>query len=315
MTRLLSLSTRQLALGGMALCMVIYGANFVVSRHAVLNGLTAPDMLALRFLVAGLILLPAFGALNGWRDCAGVGWRKGLVLTLMSGFPMSWLMMTGLTMAPAAHGASIGPGTVTVIGAIGAVVWFGARLTPQLAAGVAIVLVGLATLAFAGTTSTLPNVLWGDLCFLGVGLLWGGYPLVIQKWKVDGLKATAIVSVLSMAYLPYYLAVHFTGFQGAPWWAVVAHAFNQGVLNVVVGLWIWAWAARVLGASVVGRFPPTIPVLGTLIAIPVLGEWPGPMQWLGVAMIVSGLMLAASKRAEQPAPDQDVLRGGSSTTR
>jgi drug/metabolite transporter (DMT)-like permease len=215
-------------------------------------------------------------------------------------------------MAPASHGASIGPGTVTVIGAVGAVVMFGARLTPQLVIGIAVVLAGLAALAFAGATSAMPNVILGDLCFLGVGLLWGGYPLLIQKWKVDGLKATAIVSVLSMAYLPFYFGLSFNGFQGVQWWVVIAHALNQGVLNVVVGLWIWAWAAQVLGASIVGRFPPTIPVIGTLIAIPVLGEIPVALQWLGVALIVSGLMLAAWKR---PAPDQAPLRGGSSTTR
>ncbi len=259
MTALASFSTRQLAIAGMCLCMLIYGANFVVSRHAVLNGLTPNDMLALRFFTAGLILLPSFGWLAGLRDCAGVGWRRGLILTVMSGFPMSWFMMTGLSMAPAAHGASIGPGTVTVIGAVGAVIWFGAKASARLVIGIGVVLAGLATLATAGATSTLPNVLWGDLCFLGVGLLWGGYPLLIQKWKVDGLKATAVVSVLSMAWLPVYAAFHFNWFQGVAWWVVLAHAFNQGVLNVVVGLWIWAWAAQVLGASVVGRFPPTIP--------------------------------------------------------
>jgi drug/metabolite transporter (DMT)-like permease len=233
----------------------------------------------------------------------------------MSGFPMSWLMMTGLTMAPAAHGASIGPGTVTVIGAVGAVIWFGARLTLRLAVGVSVVLGGLGILAYAGTKSTLPDVLWGDLCFLGVGLLWGGYPLLIQKWKLDGLKVTAVVSVLSMAYLPYYAAMHFHGFPGVPWWVVIAHALNQGVLNVVVGLWIWAWAARVLGASIVGRFPPMIPVIGTLVAIPVLGELPIALQWLGIAMIVGGLALASWRRPETAAPAQEPLRGGSSTTR
>jgi drug/metabolite transporter (DMT)-like permease len=292
---------RTFAMLGMCLCMLIYGSNFVISRHAVLNGLTPHDMLALRFTVAGLLLLPVFGLFSGWKDCAGLGWGRGVVLAIMSGLPMSYLMMMGLSMAPAAHGASIGPGTVTVIGVVGAVLWFGAKLTPQLVAGVAIVLAGLAALAFAGTKSDLPYVLWGDLCFLGVGLVWGGYPLLIQKWKVDGLKATAVVSVLSMVYLPYYLAVHANGFDSVSWWIVAAHAFNQGVLNVFVGLWIWGWAARVLGASIVGRFPPSIPVIGTLLGIPILGEWPGPLQWVGVAMIVGGLLLAAYRKPETAA--------------
>lgn len=297
----LNLSKRQLAFAGMALAMVIYGSNFVLSRHAVLNGLSAHDLLALRFSVAGLLLVHVFG-LTGWRDCAGVGWGRGLLLTLMSGFPMSYLMLTGLTMAPAAHGASIGPGTVTLIGIIGSVVLFGAKLTGQLALGVAVVLCGLGALAWAGTKTTgMPDMLWGDLCFLGVGLLWGFYPLVLARWKVDGLTATAIVSVVSMAYLPFYALFFFRGFDVAPLWVLIAHGLNQGVLNVVIGLWLWAWATKILGVSVSGRFPPMIPVIGTLLGIPVLAEWPGALQLAGIALIVTGLFMAAWKPAAKPA--------------
>lgn len=301
MAFLLNLSKRQLAFAGMALAMVIYGSNFVLSRHAVLNGLSAHDLLALRFAVAGLLLVHVFG-LTGWTDCAGVGWSRGLLLTLMSGFPMSYLMLTGLTMAPAAHGASIGPGTVTLIGIIGSVMLFGNRLTRQLALGVAVVMCGLAALAWAGSkTTNMPNMLLGDLCFLGVGLLWGFYPLMLTRWKVDGLKATAIVSVVSMAYLPFYAMFFFRGFDVAPWWVLVAHGLNQGVLNVVIGLWLWAWAAKILGVGVAGRFPPMIPVIGTLLGIPVLGEWPSALQLAGIGLIVSGLFLAAWKPAPKPA--------------
>ncbi len=290
------LSLPTLAKLGMVLCVLIYGANFVIARHAILNGLKAHDLLAMRFVVAGCLLLPVFLKAGGLANCAGAGWKHGLLLALMSGFPMSYLMLTGLGLAPAAHGASIGPGTVTLIGIIGSVVMFGAALTRQLVLGVAAVLGGLACLAIAGTTSASSTVIWGDLCFLGVGLLWGFYPLLIQRWKIDGLTATAIVSVLSMAYLPFYFLYFFRGFDVAPWWVLIAHALNQGVLNVIVGLWIWGWAAHVLGSERVGRFPPMIPVTGTLLAMPVLGEIPGPLQWSGIALIVTGLFIAAWKK-------------------
>jgi drug/metabolite transporter (DMT)-like permease len=290
----------RLAFGGMAIAMLIFGSNFVVSRHAVLNGLSAHDLLALRFATAGLILLPAFLRM-GVADCGGVGWGRGLALAIMSGFPMSYLMFTGLTYAPAAHGATIGPGLVTVIGIVGGVMLFGTRLTRQLLAGICAVLAGLACLGVAGTTHTNPTILLGDLCFLGVGLIWGAYPLVIQLWRVDALKATAIVSVLSMVYLPLYAAFYFRGFDVAPWWVIALHGLNQGVLNVILGLWIWAWAARVLGPAVVGRFPPMIPVVGTLLAIPVLGEIPSGLQVAGIALIICGLFVASWRRSARAA--------------
>ncbi len=301
MAFLLNLKKRHLAMAGMALAMLIYGSNFVISRHAVLNGLSAHDMLALRFAVAGAILLPVFWQ-AGVRDCAGIGWRRGLILTVMSGFPMSFLMMQGLTMAPAAHGASIGPGTVTLIGIIGGVLLFGTQLTGALMVGVGIVLAGLLAMALAATTAThMPNVLLGDLCFLGVGLIWGGYPLALQLWKIDGLKATAIVSVLSILYLPFYALFYFRGFDVAPWQAIVFHGINQGLINVVIGLWLWAWATKILGVAVAGRFPPMIPVIGTILGMPVLGEWPAAIQLIGIAMIAAGLFIAAWKPAPKVA--------------
>lgn len=288
---------RRLAFAGMGFAMVIFGANFVVSRHAVLNGLSSHDMLALRFVTAGFLLLPSFIMAGGLRDCGGLGWKHGLVLAVMSGFPMSFLLMTGLTYAPAAHGAVVGPGTVTVIGIIGGVALFGAVLTRQLVLGVAAVLIGLACLGIAGTTLTNPAILFGDLCFLGVGLIWGGYPLLIQLWKVNALKATAVVSVLSMAYLPIYALFYFRGFDVAPWWVLALHAINQGVLNVIVGLWIWSWSTPVLGPAVAGRFPPMIPVVGTLLAVPLLGEIPSGLQIGGIALIIAGLFVASWRKA------------------
>ena len=281
----------------MLMCMFIYGLNFAITRHATLNGLSNHDLLALRFSTAGLLLLPSFLAAGGLRDCGGVGWRRGAVLFVTSGFPMSYLMLTGLMLAPAAHGATIGPGTVTTIGIIGSVVLFGAALTRRLVFGVAAVLTGLACLAFAGSRDATASTLQGDLYFLGVGLLWGFYPLMVQYWRVPPLRATAIVSVLSLAYLPFYALFWFRGFDVAPWWVLVGHAINQGVLNVLVGLWIWSWAAGVLGAAVVGRFPPLIPVIGTVLAIPILGEIPGPIQVAGIALIIAGLTLASWRRA------------------
>ncbi|WP_108050372.1 DMT family transporter [Bosea sp. 124] len=290
----------RLSFAGMVLAMVIFGSNFVISRHAVLNGLSSHDLLAMRFGIAGLLLLPGFLA-RGVATCNGVGWGRGILLAVMSGFPMSFLLLTGVTYAPAAHGATIGPGLVTVISIIGSVVLFGAMVTRQLVLGVVAVLLGLVCLGIAGTTHTNPSILFGDLCFVGVGLIWGMYPLLVQLWRLDALKVTGIVAVLSMVYLPFYALFFFRGFDVAPWWVIVLHGLNQGVLNVVLGLWLWSLAARRLGPALAGRFPPTIPVIGTLLGIPVLGEIPTGLQVAGIGLIIGGLFVASWRRSARAA--------------
>ncbi len=287
---------RRLAVLAMVCSVSIYGVNFVVSRHAMLNGFTPYDLAALRFGFAGLILLPVFMRAGGFANCAGVGWGRGLALAIMSGVPMSLLQMTALSLAPAAHGATIGPGTVASISVLAGAWLFGGKVARQALFGLAIVLLGLACFAVGASFAPSRAVVIGDILFLLMALLWAGYPLAVQYWKVDALVATAVLCVLSLAYLPFYWAFLPSNMAQIPLWIIAAHAFNQAVLNMIVGLWLWGWAARTIGTSEAGRFPPLIPVIGTLTAIPVLGEWPGVYQSAAVLLIVAGLAVMSWKR-------------------
>jgi drug/metabolite transporter (DMT)-like permease len=182
-----------------------------------------------------------------------------------------------------------------VVGAVASIILLGTKASFNLAAGIAVALAGLACIGLSSTAGGGPGVLTGDLLFLATGLLWGLYPTMIQRWRIDGLEATAVLSVLSLViFAPWYLA------QSGSFWAkpiglVLFHAINQGVLNVVVGLWLWSFAATIIGAGATGRFPALIPVVGTLAAIPILGEWPKTLQLAGMALVVVGLALSARK--------------------
>lgn len=293
------MSVRLLAALAMLASVAIYGSNFAISRHATMAGLAPADLMALRFGVSGLVLLPIFLMRGrGVADCAGVGWSRGLILAAMSGPVMSGCMLVAISLAPAAHTSAIGPGMVTTVGVVGAWLLFGQKPSLQVFGGLAIALTGLALIASSGGSGTLDpgQVLLGDLLMVATGLLWGGYPLVVQRWKLDPLTATTVVCVLSLVYIPVYLVVFEQNLTKVPLAVVLFHALNQGVLNVIVGLWLWSWAARAQGAAFAGKFPPLIPVIGTLTGIPLLGEIPGTLQTAGCAAIVAGLLVIAFAR-------------------
>lgn len=272
--------------------MLIFGSNFAISRYGVQHGLTPLDMVALRYLLSAPLMLPVFMRLGG-RSCAGIGWRRGVVLALISGAPMTLLMSTGALLAPAAHGAALGPGTVTAVGVVYGIVVSG-RLPPRLTAlGLAVVVAGLASIAIAGTASGSRSVVLGDLCFFGTGLMWGFYPVLLHRWGVSGLAGAAVTSVLSVVYLPVYgLFLEPRLLTAAPL-LVAFMAVYQGVLNSIVGLWLWGQGVRILGAGGTQLFPPLIPAIGTLAAIPILGELPGALQVAGILLIITGLALSA----------------------
>jgi drug/metabolite transporter (DMT)-like permease len=161
--------TRPAAILAMFGAVAIFGANFSVSRYGTLAGLTPYDLVALRFGVGGLILLPFFLRL-GARTCAGVGWTRGLVLLATGGFLMTLAMIMGLSFSPAAHGAALAPGTATTVAVVFSLVLARRGPTPLAAGGLALIATGLALVAFAGSTGGSRSVLIGDALFVLSGL-------------------------------------------------------------------------------------------------------------------------------------------------
>ena len=77
----------------------IWTVYSVLARLGIKSGLTPFDMTLLRFMPGALVMLP-FVWRWGWRDMAGLGWRRGLALAALSGPVFSLLMMTGFAHAP-----------------------------------------------------------------------------------------------------------------------------------------------------------------------------------------------------------------------
>ena len=86
----------------------IWASYSVLARLAVKSGLSPADLTLLRFAPGAVLMAPLLWRW-GWRDLAGIGWRRGLVLTLLAGPGFSLLFMTGFSLAPLAHGAVIAP--------------------------------------------------------------------------------------------------------------------------------------------------------------------------------------------------------------
>jgi len=290
------LTPRALSFTAMFAAVLIYGGQFPFVRLGLASGLTPYDLGALRFIVAGVVMVPVFVAL-GVRDCAGLGWTRGIVLFLTGGLPLAVISNAGLQWAPAAHGSAIQPGTVAVTATLLGYLAHGMAVPGRVILGLSVVLSGLGLVALSGVQGeTGPYVLLGDALFVGCGLAWGGFTYLCARWKVAPLAGTAVVSILSVACLPAYFAWFSPRLMDLPFGVIAFHGIYQGLLNIVIGLVLWTYGARGLGATTAARFPPLIPVLGTFMAIPVLGEVPSPMTLLGIAAIVVGLLYASSAK-------------------
>lgn len=287
--------------------------SFAMARAGALAGLAAEDMILARAAVAGAIMLP-FLLIWGLPSLTGIGWKRGLILLLTGGPLFAFLQTGGYTFAPLAHGAVIAPSTVTVLSTIGAVLLLGERLTVSHVAGGTLVLLGVGLISwngFVGAPAT--DTTWiGDLMFVASSLLWATFTLLMRKWRIDPIRATAVVAVLTAAVvIPAYFAWRgLDRLVGLPLGALAAQGLAQGLVQGVITLIAYTKAIAILGVSRAVLFPAIVPAIAILIGIPLVGEIPDATQIAGLALVSLGLLAAVGifgSIAGRPQPKPTIL--------
>ena len=282
---------RWLAVAAILAAVSVWGLQFVMIRLGIVTDLTGYDLATLRFAVAGPLMLPLFFKF-GWRNCAGLGWRDGIMLACLAGLPMGAFSNWGMNFAPANHAACLQPGTVAIVTTIAGTVMAGTGLSPVKIIGLLAAVAGLFAVAFGAPGSVAgPDAWMGDIVFVLSGLFWALYTIVLARKNASPLASTVAVGVVSMLMVPVLLLFFPSKLSTAPWSAILMHGAFQGILNYTLAFGLWAYSARVLGPVKLGMFAPMIPVFGVLFAMPILHEFPTPVQWAGIAAVIAGLLI------------------------
>jgi len=290
-----SASVKGLAWGLFAIS--IWVSWMLATRWGVRGTLDFWDLTALRFAAAGAILAPV--ALKAGLDPRrlGSGGASGIAIWAAmiagAGFIYSLAAAAGFMFAPIAHGSVMLPGTMPLFVALLSVVVLGEKIAPARRAGFLLIPLGVLCLAWAGIAHGTGGEWRGQLIFVGAAFLWACYTIAMRKSGLSPLGAAALVSAWSaILYLPYYALFHGENLVRAGWPEILGQALMQGALSSVVSLVAYNRALQLLGASRGAALASLVPVLATLFAIPLLDEWPAPLDWLGVAIISIGVYLA-----------------------
>jgi drug/metabolite transporter (DMT)-like permease len=269
----------------------IWGGYLAFARAGIVGGLAPLDFALLRYGTAALLVLPLLPRL-GLRDLGGIGWRRGAVLALFAGPAFILLGTWGYRYAPLAHGAVVQPAVVTIATMLLAVLVLKEAIAPRRWIGVGVVVAGLALVSGAGMGS---GEAWrGDLIFAAAGLLWALFTIASRRWRVDAWRATVAVALLGgAAAVPLWLVFGDAPRLAAQGVGVIAtQALVQGALSGLLAVFAFGRAVALLGPARAAMFPAMVPALAVLAGIPVTGEWPEPIQWLGLLTVVAGLPLA-----------------------
>jgi drug/metabolite transporter (DMT)-like permease len=271
----------------------IWAGWLVMTRLAFTTTLTAPDLTALRFAVAGVVLLPV--VLRRGLAFNRLGWPGLVAVVLGAGAPVPLLVGAGLSFAPVAHASVLTQGILPLIVACLATVGLKERLVPIRKTG--LVLVGLGGLVIGGLdiSSFGGRQSVGHLLFLSAACLLACYTVAIGCARLDGLHAAAIAAVVSLlVYFPlYFTFIDARGLLEARLTDLLCQALYQGVVMAAVSFALYGRSIMLLGASSAAAFVALAPAMAALMAIPALGEWPTPIDWLAIGMIMAGVYLAS----------------------
>ena len=303
-------STQTDAWGYFCGCVLALGASlsFASARAGVIAGLTPGDLILMRFGVAGLVFLP-FLLRWGLPTLAGIGWRRGVILTILGGPAFALMQMGGYAFAPLAHGAVIHPASVTIISTAIAAALLKERLSGAHMAGAALVIAGIVLISWHGLHAGASGNGWiGDLLFFVSAVIWAGFTVLIRHWRLHAARAIAVVSFLSLlvilpGYLGWYGMEHLRARPPGP---MAMQALVQGLGQGVLAITAYSQAIRVLGVSRAVLFPAMVPAVSILIGIPIVGEIPNTTQITGLLLVSIGLMAAIGLFRRRPALSRPV---------
>jgi drug/metabolite transporter (DMT)-like permease len=266
-----------------------WAAGFVAAKHGVAIGFSPADLALHRFLWSGLLLMPLV-LRDGIADLGGIGWGRGLVMSVLSGPPQAIIAYTGFMLVPLGHGTTIQPACAALFGLILATLVLGERLTGQRFIGGITIIAGLMVFGAESITFIGSHGVGGDLLFATAGLFWATFGTLLRFWHVSGTRAVAVVGALSVVvFAPLHaLFVGYDGILRMGWPENLLQVVVQGVLAGMLPIYLFARAVILLGAGRAATFPALVPGFSLIIGYLALGVIPSIPQLVGLLIVVVG---------------------------
>jgi drug/metabolite transporter (DMT)-like permease len=270
-----------------------WAAGFVAAKHGVAIGFSPADLALHRFFWSGLLLMPLV-LRDGITDLGGIGWGRGLAMSVLSGPPQAMIAYTGFILVPLGHGTTIQPACAALSGLILATLVLGERPTGQRIIGGATIIAGLLVFGAESITTIGSHGVGGDLLFATAGLFWATFGILLRSWRVSGIRAVAVVGALSVVvFAPLHaLFVGYAGLLQMGWYENLLQVVVQGILAGMLPIYLFARAVILLGAGRAATFPALVPVFSMIIGYIALGVVPSIAQLVGLVIVVIGFRFA-----------------------
>lgn len=260
--------------------MCIWGGFTILSRLNLHWHVSAWDLVAMRFAIAFIILMPV---LLYKKDLAFLWHPRPIILALTGGLAYCLTVYTAFLQAPAAHAAIFLNGCIPLCTAVAAYLLFKQPFDKHTWLSLIIMLSALALMSYLMLHEQASAFGLGDILFFLSAVWWGIFTVLLKQWKLSAWHSMASVAIWSaLIYLPIYILFIPKHFQEAEPVHLLIQGVFHGVLVVIIATLTYVAAIERLGAFKTGSIVTLAPFIAAVIAVPLLNEPLSPAIMCGL---------------------------------
>lgn len=276
------------------LMIAIWGASFSATKVALDAGIPALALIAIRFWIAVICLLPI---LNRTRPYLGLGssWLKGAAtgLALLFGY---WFQTHGMKETTSSVGGFM-TGLIVLIVAVGARVFFNERMSRKYITGLLTGCVGLLVLCYGATANeTGKNSLSGILLQVGSSSCFAAHVLLVSRFSPRGNEIAFCWWQLTAVAIGATIAATAAGFDLQDLIAATPNTWLAigylGLLATALGITVQSTMQPRVPPSRVAILLATQPAFAVIAGVILMGDSLGALEWVGGTIIAASVLIA-----------------------
>ena len=287
---------REYLLGLIAGISVVFIWSFwlVVTRSGVSSTLTIYDFAGFRYGLSSLIALPVVLYFKPWLN---MSFFRVVIITFLLGPIYILCVFSGFIYAPASHGGIFMNGLMPFFTLIFGFFILKQKIFFQQMFGAATILFGACLAVYDGLEINFSNTWIGDIFFIIGAIFFSIYVVLSRLWNVTMTQLLFCGSVINaILYLPIYFIFLPKGLAEVPNEILVLQMIYQGFVPNLIGIFFITYASQKIGSASISAILSSVPPIGSILGLLILGELLGFSGWLSLFMITPGILLIVLKR-------------------
>jgi drug/metabolite transporter (DMT)-like permease len=305
------LTQRQAATAGLGRALVpivvlslVWGCNWPILKLGV-SEMAPLTFRAYTLPLAGLGLLAVAKAAGERIAMPRSLWPLVAVLALFNITGWNGLVLFGVQQMPAGRSAIIAY-TMPVWATIVSLLVLHEPLSKRKAVGLALGMAGMLVLV-ADDLAAIRARPFGVAMILGAAIVWACGTVLLRKFKPPVPQNALTGWMMLVGWVPLALAApvldpgwlaHVPHLSRTAWFAIVYNIVFAGTM----AHWAWFTLARTLPVAVSSLSSLPVPVVGVFAGMLVLGERPGPAEWIALLLVLSALVAVLWPGAAKTTP-------------